>query len=114
MGAEQAKARYDMKHVVANDETAKYYHYIQIFPKLPQDKGDFAEAQLSLYRANNLPARIWYRQANGNEITWNFTELQIDVNIPLQWFSPDTPDGWRVERVPAPGAAAAVNPKVRN
>ncbi|MBI1832259.1 MAG: TIGR03009 domain-containing protein, partial [Planctomycetes bacterium] len=56
MGAEQAKTRYDMKHVVPNPPD-KFYHYILIRPRTEQDKQDFAEARLSLYRSSNLPAQ---------------------------------------------------------
>jgi hypothetical protein len=62
---------------------------------------------LSLYRANHLPAQIWYHQPNGNEITWNFSKLQIDVNIPLEYFNPDMPKDWRMERVQPKGLPAA-------
>ncbi len=111
MGADEAKARYEMRPVVPKTPD-KYYHYIRIKPKTEADKNDFAEARLSLFKTNNLPAQIWYLQPNGNEITWNFTELQVDRDIPLSWFQPDTPEGWRVERVPQK-QAPAVPPTVR-
>jgi TIGR03009 family protein len=106
MGSEQAKARYHMEHVAPNPPD-KNYHYIRIRPKLDQDKSDFSEARLSLYRANYLPAQIWYHQPNGNEITWNFSKLQIDVSIPLEYFNPDMPKDWRMERVQPKGLPAA-------
>ncbi len=111
MGAEQAKARYDMRPVFSKTPDP-YYHYIRIKPKMAADKNDFAEAQLSLYKANNLPARIWYLQPNGNETTWNFTELQVDRDIPLTLFQPDMPKDWRVERV-QPKLAPGVQPTIR-
>jgi TIGR03009 family protein len=112
MGAEQAKARYHMTHVVPKPPD-KYYHYILVKPKLEQDKSDFIEARLSLFRSNNLPAQIWYLQPNKNEITWNFRDLQIDRQIPLKWFTPDEPKGWRTERV-QPKTPAKVTPTIRN
>ena len=112
MGAEQAKARYQMTHVVPNPPD-KFYHYILVKPKLEQDKTDFIEARLSLFRSNNLPAQIWYLQPNKNVITWNFKDLQIDRQIPLQYFQPDEPKGWRVERV-QPKAPANAKPLIRN
>lgn len=110
MSADQAKARYHMTHVVPNPPD-KHYHYILIKPKQEQDKSDFIEARLSLYRANNLPAQIWYLQPNKNEITWNFEKVQINVQIPLKYFEPEL-QGWRVERVqPRP---AVGQPVIRN
>lgn len=111
MGAEQAKARYDMRPVSAKVPD-QFYHYLRIKPKTDADKNDFSEARLSLLKSNYLPAQIWYLQPNGNEITWNFTELQVDKDIPLAWFQPDVPKGWRVERAPQKSAPAA-QPTIR-
>lgn len=113
MGANQAKQRYEMK--IAYPATGKpdpHYHYIEIVPKMAQDKGDFIFARLSLYRSTNLPAEIWYLQPNKNEIKWNFTNLQINVQIPLKYFEPEEIPGWRTERV-QPKAPPAVAPVVR-
>ena len=95
MGAKEAKERYQMELILPKVPD-KFYHYIRVQPKLPQDKGDFTEARLSLLRANNLPAQIWYHQPNGKEITWNFTELKVDLpNLPVKYFEPETPKaGW--------------------
>lgn len=108
MGADQAKARYDMTYVSSD----QHYHYVRILPKLAQDKGDFAEARLSLLRSNNLPAQMWYLQANKTEITWSFTEPQVNVNIDLKHFDPVVPPGWKMERVQPP-VPANVTPTVR-
>lgn len=112
MGAEQAKARYDMTLVFPKDGPDKNYHYLRIKPKLDQDKRDFNEARLSLYRSNHLPAQIWYHQPNGNEITWNFSKLQVDVEIPATYFEPKLPEGWKVERI-QPATPKNVTPTIR-
>jgi TIGR03009 family protein len=110
MGANQAMTRYDMKYVSSD----AHYHYVRVLPKMPADKGDFAEARLCILRANNLPAQIWYLQPNGNEITWNFSKMQIDVQIGPEYFRPDLPKGWTVEQVD-PNALSKLPPaKVRN
>lgn len=101
MGSEQAKTRYNMQYVKSDE----HYHYVRILPKLAHDKSDFAEARLSLLRSNNLPAQMWYLQPNGNEITWNFSKVQVDVQIPLTHFEAPVKD-WRVERVQAKVPAA--------
>lgn len=118
MGAEDAKRRYDMKLVYPKDKDGKEvidpnYHYIQIVPKLDQDKGDFIQARLSLYRTNNLPAQIWYLQPNKNEITWTFTKLQLNVQIPLTYFQPEDLKGWRTEVV-RPKTPEKLTPTIRN
>jgi TIGR03009 family protein len=111
MGAKEAKDRYQMELIVPQVPD-KFYHYIRVQPKLPHDKGDFTEARLSILRANNLPAQVWYHQPNGKEITWNFTELKIDQpNLPLHHFNPETPKGWRSE-LAKPKAPVAAQPAV--
>src|SRR6185295_8864096 len=113
MGANQAQQRYDMEIVFpAPGKPDPNYHYIQVTPKLAQDKGDFTVARLSLFRSNNLPAQIWYLQPNKNVIEWNFTEVQTNVQIPLKFFQPDEIPGWRTERV-QPKAPPALAPVVR-
>lgn len=114
MTASDAQKRYEMKHVLPNPPD-KFYHYILIRPRTDQDKSDFVEARLSLFRSNNLPAQIWYLQPNKVEITWNFTEHQINVQIPPQWFAPENPPpkGWREEVVP-PRGPVNLAPKIRN
>ncbi len=111
MGAKDAKQRYDM---VLDSNSAKdvNYYYIHVKPKLPHDKTDFTQARLTLYRNNSLPAQIWYHQPNGNEITWNFTKLQIDVQIPPEFFEPAIPKGWVMERV-QPKGDPEIAPAVR-
>jgi TIGR03009 family protein len=105
--AEDALKRYDMKYVIPEDPKTKkpapdpHYHYILIRPKTAKDQGDFIEARLSLLRSNHLPAQVWYLQPNKNEITWNFTKMQIDVQIPLTYFQSEDIKGWKSERVPA-------------
>jgi TIGR03009 family protein len=113
MTAAQAKARYQMELIVPKAPDP-YYHYIRVQPKLPQDKGDFMEARLSIYKANSLPAQIFYHQPNGKETVWNFTELKVDQpNIPLQYFQPEQPKGWRTEMA-QPKAPASLQPtKIR-
>jgi TIGR03009 family protein len=98
MSAEEAQKRYDMQLVVGKTPD-KFYHYIRVLPKTAHDKSDFIEARLSLLRTNNLPAQIWYLQPNKNEITWNFTKMQLNVQIPLTYFQPEDLKGWKTERV---------------
>lgn len=108
MGSNEAKQRYDMTLVYPTDgKPDANYHYIQIVPKLAGDKADFAFARLSLFRKTNLPAQIWYLQPNKNEIEWNFSDVQMNVQIPLKFFQPEEIQGWRTERV-QPKAAPVV------
>jgi TIGR03009 family protein len=115
MSAEDSKKRYHMTHVVPK-EPDKFYHYIRIQPRLEQDKSDFLEARLTLFRSNNMPAQIWYLQPNKNEITWTFKDVYIDPKggIPLKYFEPDQPKDWRVERVQPKAPPVKLTPTIRN
>jgi TIGR03009 family protein len=114
MGAEQAKARYDMKLVYPSPgKPDPNYHYLEVTPKSDKDKSDFAQARLSLLRSNHLPAQIWYLQANKKVIEWNFSKLQLNVNIPAdKYFVFEDIKGWRSERAPqGPQAGPVIKKK---
>jgi outer membrane lipoprotein-sorting protein len=114
MSAEDAMSRYELNlRYLQGGKPDPNYHYIHVVPKSQKDKIDFREAYLTLYRANNLPAQIRYTHANNNVIEWNFTKVQINVNIPAdKYFVPEDMPGWRTERVKPilPQAGPAVRP----
>jgi TIGR03009 family protein len=108
MKAVEAKQRYQLSLTLPSVPD-KYYHYIQIQPKLAQDKADFTTAQLVLMRDSFLPRRVWFHQPNGNEITWDFPQVRRDVDIPPAAFEqPRLPQGWKFDRV-----TGDARPKVR-
>jgi TIGR03009 family protein len=108
----EAKSRYHMINVpaTAND---KWYHYLRVLPKLPQDKADFTEARLVLMADSFLPRQLWYHQPNGNEITWDFPKVERNVHIALSKFEVNSlPTGWQIRRVEARNLPPAVPPTV--
>jgi TIGR03009 family protein len=102
MKAAEAKERYHMIYVPA-PATDKWYHYLRILAKQPQDKADFSEARLVLMADTFLPRQLWYQQPNGNEITWDFPKVERNVNIPLSLFDAprQLPPDWQMRRVEA-------------
>lgn len=97
MKAAEAKQRYQLSYVPADD---KWYHYIRVLPKQAQDKADFQEARLALLQSNFLPAQVWFLQPNGNEVTWNFRNIQPNAQLKATEFeAPALPKGWQVQRV---------------
>jgi hypothetical protein len=82
-------------NVLATDPPDPNYHYVLIKPKLAEDKSEFREVRLTLLRANNLPRQIWYLQPNGNEITWDFTNVKINTAFNKRLVDPDV-TGWKV------------------
>jgi TIGR03009 family protein len=100
--------RYQLRLVRAPKEEPQQYHYILVAPKTPADKRDFTTARLVVSAADFLPRQLWYRQPDGDQITWDFTMKANDATVTAQTFAaPPLPAGWRVERTTAPVAAPA-------
>lgn len=95
MKAADAKAKYQMTYVPApaND---KWYQYLRIQPKTANDKADFREARLVLMSHNHLPRQLWFLQANGDEVTWDFPKVDSPANLNAANFAhPQLPQGWQ-------------------
>jgi TIGR03009 family protein len=107
MKAEDAKKRYDLKM----SKEDQYYVYVDIVPKLPADKVDFARAQLVLTKGTYLPRRLWFEQPNGNEVTWDLPKTEMNVRIDRTLFTaPQAPAGWTLDRVPKPTEGKPATP----
>jgi TIGR03009 family protein len=107
MRAQEAKKRYKLTHVPAND---KWYHYIRIEPILPADKADFTEARLTLFQRDSMPRQLWFQQPNGNEVTWDFQRIVANGPIDANEFDVNrlpAPD-WRVQQMPRQPAARVI------
>jgi TIGR03009 family protein len=115
MKAAEAKQRYEMRlttgaaDLVTVTDSDRFYYYLQIRPKHPQDKADFTVARLVLRRDNLLPAQLWFHMPNGNEITWD-ARIQANINVsPAEFERPNPPPGWQFERM-----SAQAKPKIRS
>jgi TIGR03009 family protein len=107
MKAEEAKRRYELK-LVKEDQ---YYIYVEILPRLPQDKADFARARLVLNKDSFLPRQLWFEQANGDEVTWDLPRVQSGVQLDRKEFvAPQPPQGWKL--VQPPRTSPDVPPRV--
>ncbi len=99
--ADEAKKRYQMTYLKVSPEQAKYYHFISIKPLQAQDKSDFSEARLVLMASNFLPRQFWYRQPNGNEVSWDFPNVWPNAEVsPLEFAQPAVPAGWKMTKPP--------------
>jgi TIGR03009 family protein len=97
MKAEEARRRYDLKLVKEDD----WYFYIEILPRFPADKADFAQARLVLNRQTFLPRELRFEQPNGNNVKWDIPKIESGVALNRNDFtSPAVPSGWRFVRVP--------------
>lgn len=108
MKAAEAKQRYHLQYVdpPANDQ---WYHYLRVIPKNNEDKADFKEARLVLFRSNYMPRQLWFQEPNGNEIIWDFPRVSTNGNLSIQDFSPpQLPQGWRYVRVPQQAQPRAI------
>ena len=111
MKADDAKKRFNMS---VSKET-EWYAYLLIQPKSEFDKQEFSAAQLTIWLKNPnpqgqpnlmmMPARLWYRQPNGKEVTYLFSELQPNGKLDKTAFVPRQIQGYTVKR-----ASDAVQP----
>jgi TIGR03009 family protein len=100
MRAEEAKRRYELR-LVKGPPDDQWYYYIEILPRFPADKADFAKARLVLNAQSFLPRELWFEQPNGNEVKWDLPKVDAGVNIARTDFtSPATPQGWTMVRAP--------------
>jgi TIGR03009 family protein len=108
MKAAEARRRYQLTWMPA-PATDKWYIYIEIRPIQPADKADFSRARLVLNVNTYLPRQLWFEQPNGNEVTWDFPQMQTGVALnPRDFGQPATPPGWQMVRGPAPNPPARV------
>jgi TIGR03009 family protein len=93
MKAEDAKKRYELK--LAKEDAN--FIYVFISPRSDADRSDFQRARLVLNRSNYLPRQLWFSHANGSEVTWDITKLQVGGDVPRRWFDPpQAPPGWKL------------------
>jgi TIGR03009 family protein len=96
MRAQEAKRRYELK-LTKQDQ---HYFYIDVLPRLPQDKADFAKAQVVLNRGSFLPRMLWFEQ-NGSTTTWDIPAIRSGVQVDRAGFdAPKPPQGWKLIEVP--------------
>lgn len=97
MKAENVKKRYHLTFI-PRDPKDKWYHYVKIQPRFDVDKAEFSEARLVLIRATSLPRQFWFRQPNGDEITWDFPKIVNGAEVRATEFQkPALPPGWKEE-----------------
>jgi TIGR03009 family protein len=89
--------RYDLK---LSKEGAQHV-YIDIRPKLPADRADFARAQVVLTKKMYRTSRVWLEQPNGNEVTWEFPKTERNGRVDRTLLvKPEPPPGWTLGRTP--------------
>ncbi len=116
MKSDDAKKRFGM---TMTKET-EWYAYLYILPKSPADKQEFSAAQLTIWVKNPnqkgqpdltmMPARLWYRQPNGKEVTYLFSDMQPNGNLDKDSFVPRQIKGYTVKRA-ADAAPPPMEPK---
>ncbi len=102
MKAVEAKKRYNLSYVPPPANHEAWYRYVKILPIETADKADFTEARLILTAKDFMPRQLWFRQPNGNEVTWDFPKVINNADIrPTELTAPTLPaSDWRFVRVP--------------
>jgi TIGR03009 family protein len=96
MKAEDARRLYDLK-LIKED---KWYIYLSINPRLPDEMASLQEARLVLRKESFLPRQYWFRAPNGDEHTWDIPKLEIGVKLEREGFAAKVPPGWRLVQMP--------------
>lgn len=123
MKAEEIKSRYYVS--VDVDDPKRYnefYLHISIFPKYASDLKEFSKAELVLWKKEKdpkyadmwmLPARLWYQNANKDQVIWEFKEMSTQTKLTAASFAavPFPDKTWRSEwrTPPAPEVVRPVS-----
>jgi TIGR03009 family protein len=117
MKADDAKRRFN----ITLTKESEWYAYIYITPKNKADQQEFVAAQLTIFVKNPnpgnapnlvmMPCRLWYRLANGNEITYMFSDMQPNGNVRKESFVPTQVPGFTVERAQQPAVPPPATPQ---
>jgi TIGR03009 family protein len=103
MNGVNAKQRFDVTLTKETD----WYAYLLIKPKDSADKQCFVSAQLVLWMRNpnsqthgpdltSMPCRLWIRQPNGTEITYEFSNTSPNAKLDKKSFTPSDTEGYRM------------------
>jgi TIGR03009 family protein len=114
MKAKDAVERYDISWIPPNPNDDNY-HYLLIRPKNNQQRADFQEAQISIFKKDFMVRRLQFLEPNGNEVTWDLPKVNTSVKLsPVDFQLPRSlPAGWQVEVVRANRNTPAAQPKIR-
>lgn len=117
MKAAAAKQRFD----ISVSKESEWYAYLLISPKTTADKQEFSVAQLTIWLKNPnpqgqpnlmmMPCRLWYKQPNGKEVTYMFSDTQPNGAVGKDTFVPRQIEGYKTEKAAAP--APKPGPTVR-
>jgi TIGR03009 family protein len=99
MHAVDAKQRYELKWQPPDTN----YYYLEVSSKQPQDKKDFKQARLVFLKSNFLVRQVWFVEANGNAVIWEFPKAAVNTNLinAKDFEAPRLEPGWRMEKAPS-------------
>jgi TIGR03009 family protein len=111
MRAAEAKRRYAMTWVPP-PAADRWYYYLDVRPRERADMNDFSRARLVLLSSTFMPRQLWFEEPNGNEVTWDFPQVQVGVPLRAQEFGrPTLPPGWQWGQGPPQGQARVIRPQ---
>ncbi len=95
MSAMDAKRRYELSLTRDLGPDNPYYIYIGIKPRYVEDRKEFVDAQMVLYSSTMLPRRLWFRQPNDTEVTWDLPNMDTKRQLHVSDFAPPpAPKEW--------------------
>jgi TIGR03009 family protein len=106
MKADEAKLRYDL----TLKKEDQWWIYVEIKPRLEEDKADFQSARLVLSSQTFLPRELRFKQPNDSEVIWDIPKIQSGARLNRADFTaPKAPVGWKTQLVPLQQAGSPRN-----
>jgi TIGR03009 family protein len=107
MSAKQAMERYKLKLAKEDND----YVYVDVQPVRADDKVDFEMARLCLNKDSYLPRYLWFRQNNGDEVTWDLPSISKNAKIDRKYFEkPELPKGWKFDEIKKEPKPSVIRP----
>ena len=86
----------------------QWYAYIEVKPKLAEDKAEFSVARLALLLTTMMPSEMQFVPPNNAVTKWNIEKIDTTTPIAATDFTPPQMSqfpGWQMQQVPPPAAA---------
>ncbi len=104
MSAAEARRRFDLT-LLKEDQ---WYAYIEVKPRLADDKAEFSLARLALLKSTMMPAEMQFVPPNNSVIIWTIEKIDTNAAVAAADFAApqlkQMPPGWQMQQMPPPGA----------
>jgi TIGR03009 family protein len=109
MSAAEAKRRFALTPMVSKENPTgedKFYAYIIVEPRFPEDKAEFSIARLAILKTNMMPAEMRFITPTNDEVRWAIGSIQTNAASRVtrtDFGQPQKPTDWTMQQMPPPG-----------